>query len=141
MTRDAILTLLAGRLDAWRHLDAEALAAAYADDAVVESPLAGGAVRGRAQILQVFQTYFLAFPDMEMHQRDVVIDGDRAAVFATFVGTDSGGFMGMPATGRRVSIPVVFLYEFSDGRIVADRRVYDFTGVLLQVGALKAKPA
>ena len=141
MTRDAILSVLAERVDAWRRLDAEALASAYADDAVVESPLAGGTVRGRAQILQVFQTYFIAFPDLEMHQGDVLIDGNRAAVFATFIGTDRGGFMGTPATGRRVKIPVVFLYEFSDGRIVADRRVYDFTGVLLQVGALKAKPA
>lgn len=141
MTREAILTILAERVDAWRRLDAEALAAAYADDAVVESPLAGGTVRGRAQILQVFQTYFIAFPDMEMKEGDVLIDGDRAAVFSTFIGTDHGGFMGMPATGRRVNIPVVFLYEFGDGGIVADRRVYDFTSVLLQVGALRAKPA
>ena len=141
MTREAILTILADRVDAWRRLDAEALAAAYTDDAVVESPLAGGTVRGRAQILQVFQTYFIAFPDLEMQQGDVLIDGNRAAVFSTFVGTDQGGFMGMPATGRRINIPMVFLYEFSDGGIVADRRVYDFTSVLLQVGALKAKPA
>ena len=49
--------------------------------------------------------------------------------------------MGMPATGRRVTIPVVFLYEFKDGKIVRDRRVYDFTGMLVQVGTLKAKPA
>jgi hypothetical protein len=36
---------------------------------------------------------------------------------------------------------VVFLYEFKDGKIVRDRRVYDFTGLLIQVGTLKAKPA
>jgi hypothetical protein len=36
---------------------------------------------------------------------------------------------------------VVFLYEFKDGKIVKDRRVYYFTGVLVQVGTLKAKPA
>ena len=52
----------------------------------------------------------------------------------------SGGFMGLAPTGRRVSIPVVFLYEFEAGLITRDRRVYDFTSVLLQVGALKAKP-
>ena len=140
MTRDQILALLTQRAEAWGRLDAEALAAHYADDAVVESPLAGGTVQGRGQILQVFQTYFVAFPDMEMHTGDVLIDGNRAAVFSTFVGTDRGGFMGMPATGRRVNIPVVFLYEFEGGKIVRDRRVYDFTSVLLQVGALKAKP-
>ena len=140
MTRDDILAVIERRRAAWGRLDAEALAADYADDAVVDSPLAGGTTHGREQIGRVFQTYFVAFPDMEMHQGDVLIDGDRAAVFATFIGTDRGGFMGMAPTGRRVNIPVVFLYEFQDGKIIRDRRVYDFTGVLLQVGALKAKP-
>lgn len=140
MTRDDILALIERRAQAWGRLDAPALAADYAEDAVVESPLAGGTTRGREAIEQVFQTYFKAFPDMETTQHDVVIDGDRAAVFATFTGTDRGGFMGMPPTGRRVAIRVVFLYHFKDGRITSDRRVYDFTSVLLQVGALKAKP-
>lgn len=141
MTRDDILALLARRVDAWRRLDAAALVADYAADAVVESPLAGGTMNGRDQIEQVFRTYFVAFPDMVMEQGDIIIDGDRAAVLATFSGTDHGGFMGMPPTGRRVTIPVVFLYGFKDGQIVRDRRVYDFTGVLIQVGTLKAKPA
>ena len=78
---------------------------------------------------------------LRVYNGDVLVDDHRAAVAATFNGTDRGGFMGMPATGRRVTIPVVFLYEFKDGKIVRDRRVYDFTGVLVQVGTIKAKPA
>jgi predicted ester cyclase len=62
-------------------------------------------------------------------------------VTATFSGDDRGGFMGLPPTGRHVTIPVVFVYEFRDGQIVHERRVYDFTGLLVQVGTLKAKPA
>jgi len=46
----------------------------------------------------------------------------------------------MPPTGRAVSVPVVFVYELRDGRIRHERRIYDFTGVLVQVGLLKAKP-
>jgi len=141
MTRAEIVGVLDRRADAWRRLDAETLVADYAEDAVVESPLAGGTTQGRDQIRQVFQTYFVAFPDLVMDVEEVLVDDQRAAVMATFTGTDRGGFMGMPATGRRVTIPVVFLYEFKDGKIVRDRRVYDFTGMLVQVGTLKAKPA
>ena len=141
MTRDEILDLLARRAEAWSRLDVNTLVADYADDAVVESPVAGGATHGREQIKQVFQTYFSAFPNIRMEQTEVLVDGSRAAVVATFSGTDSGGFMGMPPTGRNVTIPVVFLYEFKDGKIVHDRRIYDFTGMLVQVGTLKAKPA
>ena len=93
MTRDEILALLARRAEAWRRLDGEALIADYADDAVVESPLAGGTTRGREQIWQVLQAYFVAFPDMTMEQGDVLVDGQRAAVAATFNGTDRGGFI------------------------------------------------
>jgi hypothetical protein len=35
---------------------------------------------------------------------------------------------------------VIFLLEFRHGAIVRDRRVYDFTGFLVQIGVLKAKP-
>jgi steroid delta-isomerase-like uncharacterized protein len=141
MTRDEILAMITRRADAWRRLDAVTLVADYADDAVIESPMAGGTTHGAEQAKQVFQTYFNAFPDLDMQGGEVLVDGQRAAVMATFTGTDRGGFMGMPASGRRVTIPVVFLYEFRDGKIVRDRRVYDFTGLLIQVGTLKAKPA
>jgi hypothetical protein len=35
----------------------------------------------------------------------------------------------------------VFVYTLKDNQIVHERRILDFTGVLLQVGILKAKPA
>ena len=105
MTRAEIVGVLDRRADAWRRLDAETLVADYAEDAVVESPLAGGTTQGRDQIRQVFQTYFVAFPDLGMDVQEMLIDDQRAAVMATFTGTDRGGFMGMPATGRRVTIP------------------------------------
>ena len=116
MTRDEILALLERRAEAWRRLDVGTLVTDYAADAVIESPLAGGTTHGVEQITQVFQTYFVAFPDLGMDVGEVLVDDQRAAVMATF-------------------------YEFKDGKIVRDRRVYDFTGLLIQVGTLKAKPA
>jgi hypothetical protein len=35
---------------------------------------------------------------------------------------------------------VVFMYELKDRKIVRERRIYDFTGLLVQIGLLKAKP-
>jgi hypothetical protein len=42
MTRAEIVDVLERRADAWRRLDAETLVADYTEDAVIESPLAGG---------------------------------------------------------------------------------------------------
>jgi hypothetical protein len=36
---------------------------------------------------------------------------------------------------------MVFLYTVKDGQILHERRIYDFTGMLVQIGVLKAKPA
>jgi hypothetical protein len=48
--------------------------------------------------------------------------------------------MGLPPTDRPFSISLVSLCEMEDGFIAHERRIYDFTGLLLQVGALRAKP-
>jgi predicted ester cyclase len=69
-----------------------------------------------------------------------VIDGNRVAQVVSLEGTDIGGFMGLPPTGKGFRAPAVFLFELKDHLIVRERRIYDFTGLLLQIGVLKAKP-
>jgi predicted ester cyclase len=49
--------------------------------------------------------------------------------------------MGLPPTGKKFTMPMVFLFTIRDGRIQHERRVYDFTGLMIQLGVLKAKPA
>ena len=49
--------------------------------------------------------------------------------------------MGVPATRKPFRLPIVFLCTLEDGLIVHERRIYDFTGLLVQIGVLKAKPA
>ena len=47
----------------------------------------------------------------------------------------------MPPTQKAFEFPLVRLFTLRDGQIAHERRIYDFTGLLVQVGALKAKPA
>ena len=140
MTCDAIMALLARRHDAIVRRDAAALMADYAEDAVVESPLAG-IVKGREANQQVYRAWWSAFPDRVDHVEEAIVDGGRAAQFATLTGTDLGGFMGLAPTGKPFRIPIVYLFTFDDRFIVHERRIYDFTGMLVQLGVLKAKPA
>ena len=55
--------------------------------------------------------------------------------------THRGDFMGIPGTGRRVEFDCVLILDFQDGKIQRERRVYDFTGMLIQIGVLRGKPA
>ena len=140
MERQDITALFARRHESWNRLDAAALASDHAEDGVVDSPLAGGTAIGREAIQKLYGTYFRAFTDLRLDEDELLIDGGRVVLVGRVSGTDTGGFMGMPPTGRPVSVPIVFFYELRDRLIVRERRVYDFTGLLVQVGVLKAKP-
>jgi steroid delta-isomerase-like uncharacterized protein len=140
VTRDEIQALFARREQDWLRHDAAALAADYAEDALVISPFAG-TIAGRANIEKVFQSFFQAFPDVVFKDHELLIDGDRVAHFSASTGTHLGDFFGLKASGRRFEVPVVWLYEFRGGKIVQERRTYDFTGLLVQVGVIKAKPS
>jgi steroid delta-isomerase-like uncharacterized protein len=140
MTREDITAMFTRRYDAWNRRDTAALVADVSEDCVVDSPLLGGKAQGRAAIEQLHRDFFHGFPDARLRWDDTLIDGNRVMLVGRLSGTDTGGFMAIPATGRSFDIPVVLSYTLKNGLIVYDRRIYDFTGMLVQVGALKAKP-
>jgi steroid delta-isomerase-like uncharacterized protein len=141
MTRDDILSLFTRRETAWRDKDPGRLAADHANDGVVVSPT-GGVLEGRPEIERIYRVWFTAFPDLIFANEDIIVDDLRVALLCRVSGTHGGEFFGVPPTGRRIEIPAVFVYRLNeDGMIEHERRVLDFTGVLIQVGVLKAKPA
>jgi steroid delta-isomerase-like uncharacterized protein len=141
MTHEEIVALFGRRAAAWERRDLAALAGLYADTCVVESPMAGGSVTGRTAIAQLSEAFFKAFPDATLSTDELVIDGDRVAQVAMVRGTDAGGFLGLPASGKPFKVPLLILMTVKDQQIVAERRIYDFTGLLIQIGVLKARPA
>ena len=140
MTRDEVLALVERRNAAWAARDPSALAAIHAEDGVVVSPT-GGVLEGRAEIERVYRLWLRAFPDVVWGPVELLIDGDRVVQIATLSGTHAGDFFGMTASGRHVRVEVALLMSVQDGLVAEERRIYDFTGLLVQVGVLKAKPA
>ena len=140
MTREEIMAFFTRREAAWRAHDAAALAADHALDAIVISPT-GGVLKGREHIERIYRVWFTAFPDLAFASTDLLVDGDRAVLVTTVTGTHDGDFFGLPASGRQVQASLAFIYTLRDDVIVHERRILDFTGVLIQVGVLKVKPA
>ena len=65
---------------------------------------------------------------------------DRAVIIGEVSGTHVGTIMGLPPSGRAFRLVGTFVFVLRDGLIVDERRIYDFTGLLIQIGVLKAKP-
>ena len=138
MTRKQIEALFARRQDDYDNLDAASLAADYADDVVIESPVSGK--HGKAEALQNIEAVFHAFLDITMTTEALIVDGGRVAQVLTLEGTNIGGLFGLPPSGKSFKVPGVFVFELKNGKITHERRIYDFTGMLVQVGVLRAKP-
>jgi steroid delta-isomerase-like uncharacterized protein len=139
MTREETTVLFAKRLDAMNRHDVAGSTTLYAQDCVVESPTAGGLVQGLPTVEAIYRAWFTGFPDVVFTTEDLLIDDEHVAWIANAAGTDTGGFMGLPPTGKAFALPMVVLATLNDRRIVHERRVYDFTGMLVQIGILKAK--
>src|SRR5688500_10448831 len=139
MTRGEAEQFFDRRVDAWRRRDVDALMLAHTDDCVLESPLAGK-VTGRAAIENVYRSFVTSFPDLTIENPDLIVDGDRVVQTVTFSGTNTGGFMRMAPTGKRFRFPAVLIWTLRAARVSHEKRIYDFTGFLLEIGVLKAKP-
>jgi steroid delta-isomerase-like uncharacterized protein len=140
MTRREIDAMFARRAQAFDDMAAQDLAADYTDDAVIESPTAG-THRGPMAAAHALDTLFHAFADMTRTVEQRLIDDARVVEVLVLEGTNIGGLMGLPPSGKHFRVPAVFLYELRGDKIAREQRIYDFTGMLVQIGVLKARPA
>ena len=139
MTRDEVVRFLQERQRHWTARDPEALAGQHALHGTVNSPMFGK-LSGREAIAHSYHRLFEAFPDWSHNPDEVIVDGDRIAQPFSATATHAGNFMGLRGTKHRTHIQGVLLMRVAEGLIQDERRIYDFSMLLMQVGVLKGKP-
>ena len=107
---------------------------------VVVSPIFG-TVQGRRDIEVSYQNLFAIFADWEFVGDDLIIDGDHVVEGFVARATHTHEFLGIPGTGRRFQLRGVLMFQFADGLISHEECIYDFSGMLIQIGILRVKPA
>ena len=128
-------------LAAWQRRDAAALSLNHAPQGVVESPMYA-TLRGRKAIEESYRAFFTSFPDATMEIENILADPPYIVMFATVNATHQNDFFGLPGTNRHIDFRTARLMKVNEERLIEhERRIYDFTGLLLQVGLLRAKPA
>jgi steroid delta-isomerase-like uncharacterized protein len=143
MTSDEIRTFCEDYVRRWEREDVTGLTACYNEDCEIVSPIFN-ILRGRAQLETSFLDLFRAFSDFQFSVNDVIVDRDRnerAVLLFTARLTHHGEIFGRPGTGRRFEVHGAFVFTFENDRISRDSRLYDFTGMLMQLGVLRARTA
>jgi steroid delta-isomerase-like uncharacterized protein len=112
-----------------------------ADD-FVEHEEMPGMPTGREGTRQLFKMLAAGFPDMNWDPQDILVDGDKAVSRVQFTGTNAGEFMGMPATGKSVSVQVIDIVRFGEDGLAREHwGVFDMMGMMQQLGVAPGGPA
>jgi predicted ester cyclase len=79
---------------------------------------------GPAARIEPIRRYHDAFPDLHLDIEDLIVADDEVVLRCTFRGTDTGGYVGRPPTGRAVEEWVVTILHFESDEVVRgmDRR-------------------
>lgn len=92
------------------------------------------ALTGPAAFHEVCDGFLAAFPDLQVTLRDVVAAGDRVAADMIVGGTNTGEWLGHPATGRRVTYRAMALATLANDRLTHLTILDDYASLLQQLG-------
>ena len=91
-------------------------------------------VRGPEGVRQLADALLPGIPDMELPIEDLVAEGEKVLARLRVKGTHRGELMGLPATGKRIDIAVLDLFQIRDGMLIEHWALLDNLGMLRQLG-------
>jgi steroid delta-isomerase-like uncharacterized protein len=91
---------------------------------------------GREAPKMMFTMLRSAFPDFKATIDDIVAEGDKVVIRQTWTGTHKGEFMGIPPTGKSISINVIDIIRIAEGQFVEHWGVMDQMAMMQQLGVI-----
>lgn len=131
-------------LEAITERDAKAYGALYDEDAVLVEPLFPEPVRGRGAIADGEAALFAAFSEIEIREVSRFVEVDRVVVELVLAATNTGAIdlgagEAVPATDRRIEVPMaIFLETSSSGLIMNERDYFDTALMMRQLGLVES---
>jgi steroid delta-isomerase-like uncharacterized protein len=110
----------------------------YASAFVAHDPTIPGGQGSPEQVKQFVNTYLSAFPDGHTTVENLISDGEKVAYRWTFRGTHQGELMGIPPTGKQVTVTGITINRVSRGKVEEQWNNFDQLGMLQQLGVAPA---
>jgi steroid delta-isomerase-like uncharacterized protein len=107
-----------------------------AEDAIYTDTATGQQHQGREAIGAMLRYVYQEAFDARAELHELVVGEGCAAVSGEIVGTHTGEFAGVPATGASVRIPLAVVYRLADDEITEATIYLQLVRFLQQVGAI-----
>jgi len=93
-------------------------------------------IHGSEGFKQLQAMQFAAFPDLHFTVEDMFAEGDKVVTRYTVLGTHEGEHMGIPPTGKQITVTAMTIHRIASGKIVEDWGSYDALGLMQQLGVI-----
>jgi len=120
----------------WNEGNWAAIEDGLATNFILHVPSAAGQPPGPAVYQQAVTRFRAAFPNLHTTIEDVMAEGDKVVIRGTDLATHRGEFMGIPATGKQVTVAWIGIYRVTDGKIAEEWGSMDSLGLLQQLGIM-----
>ncbi len=107
---------LAKAVDAWNAGDVDTYMQLYAPD--IELHAGTYDFPDRAAVEAMYKGFHAAVPGVQLTIHETFAVEDRLAVRYTAKGKQTGDLMGIPPTGREISMTGITIMHFQDGKVV-----------------------
>ena len=111
-------------------------AAELVEENFVELDPFPGQQQGREGLKDVIRMMRIGFPDIHWTLEETIASGDKVVSRFKWTGTQRGEFLGIPATGRKVTVPGVVIDRLNDGKMADSRILMDTLGMMQQLGVI-----
>ena len=121
--------------EVWNQGNLAAVDAIFAPDYVGHDSGSPEPVRGREALKRFFTEQRAALADLQARIEDLVAEGDRVVVRWTTSGTQQGELLGVPPTGKCVTLTGISILRVAGEQIAEEWTTWDALAVLRELGA------
>jgi steroid delta-isomerase-like uncharacterized protein len=125
--------------------DLEGVLGTFGDSARYDDEPWGEHYAGRDGVRQFYEQLMKALPDLKIEVQRRHVAEDAIILEVIIRGTQLGSWRGLPATGRRVELPLCGVYTFAGDdnnvRLAGEKIYYDRGTVLRQLGVFHEPPS